>query len=404
MLRHSHGGAATALREFNAQVIEAVPAATGSGKEQTPRFDVSLVEITDIDKVGELWTDLQARSRHSFFTSWGWIGCWLKQMPAACRPSLLMARSETGVAGLGVLNRKRTYRGKVIHSQGLFLHATGEEAYDSLTIEHNAFLAETRVEDEVQRAFLTYLCETCPDWDELHLNGIDAGGNLAQLVREAGRGVQFRVTRKKPCYVVDLAALRDSGKDYVSTLGHSTRRHIRQTLRTYAASGPVTTTAARDVEEALRFLEELKILHRATWEARGQGGAFTDPGVNAFHRRLIETRFRHGEIQLLKFQAGEQTIGYLYNFAQNGHVCAYQSAFQYSELERMKPGYVCHTLAIEFNLAQGLQTYDFLAGDGQYKKSLGRGDREMLWGTLQRDRLRFRVEDLLRYVQRRMRS
>ena len=112
--------------------------------------------------------------------------------------------------------------------------------------------------------------------------------------------------------------------------------------------------------------------------------------------RLIETRFPCGEIQLLQFKAGDETIGFLYNFVLEGHVVVYQCAFQYEETGKRQPGLVCHTLAVEWNRNLGAQTYDFLAGDRQYKRSLGRQAMTAQWCLLQRDRIRFRVENLLR--------
>ena len=122
-----------------------------------------------------------------------------------------------------------------------------------------------------------------------------------------------------------------------------------------------------------------------------------------FHRTLIRDRFAAGEIQLLRVAAGGAPIGYLYNFVHDGHVYAYQSGFRYDDDPKLKPGLVTHAMAIEHNLRAGARVYDFMAGEGQHKASLGTGSSELFWLVLQRDRLRFRVEDGLRKVKQRMR-
>ena len=360
------------------------------------RIRVSLVDVTDLEQTGRLWTGLQQRSRHSFFTSWGWIGCWLSQLPDSVRPQLLIAESQCDVVGLAFVGRKWIRRGKIISSAALFLHETGESLYDSLTIEHNGLLAERGLEEQVHRAIINYLCDECPDWDELFLPGIDVDSPLANVIQRDRRWVRFRAAKQSPCYMVDLVKLNESGKDFCSSLGSKTRANLRRSFRMYEERGPLTTIAPRDVGEALRLFEELKALHRATWEARGESGAFWHPWLDGFHRRLIETRFPYGEIQLLQFKAGDQTIGFLYNFALDGHVVVYQTGFNYEDAAKAQPGLVCHALAVEMNREHGAHTYDFLAGDSLYKRLLGQAMQPVQWGVLQRNRFKFQIEDVLR--------
>jgi CelD/BcsL family acetyltransferase involved in cellulose biosynthesis len=72
--------------------------------------------------------------------------------------------------------------------------------------------------------------------------------------------------------------------------------------------------------------------------------------------------------------------------------------------EKMRPGLVAHWQAIEYCLASGLQSYDFLAGDNRYKRSLSSREYMQYWVYLQRPRLKLRTEQLARrlkyYVRR----
>ena len=115
-------------------------------------IQVSLLDIDDRTELGVLWTDLQSRSDHSFFTSWGWIGCWLDRLPRNLRPQILRAENDSGVVGLAILHRRQVHRGHVIASRVLFLNETGDEELDMLTVEHNSVLAYRSVATEVHRA------------------------------------------------------------------------------------------------------------------------------------------------------------------------------------------------------------------------------------------------------------
>src|SRR5262249_52150189 len=137
-------------------------------------------------------------------------------------------------------------------------------------------------------------------------------------------------------------------------------------------------------------------LHQAYWRGRGMPGAFATTFANEFHRRLISAGMPRGEIQLAEVASGSETIGYLYNFVYRGAVLNYQSALRYDTDSKLKPGLVAHSLLVEENLRRGARVYDLLMGDQRYKKSLATDEGTMCELVVQRDRLRFRVEDLAR--------
>jgi CelD/BcsL family acetyltransferase involved in cellulose biosynthesis len=127
------------------------------------------------------------------------------------------------------------------------------------------------------------------------------------------------------------------------------------------------------------MLDQLKALHQTSWQRRGQPGCFATPAFEAFHRDLIRTCFGNGEIQLLAATAGEQPIGYLYNFVHRDRVYAYQSGFDYAADGRLKPGLLTHALAIEHATRAGFAVYDLMAGANRLKASFASHGTEMVW-------------------------
>jgi CelD/BcsL family acetyltransferase involved in cellulose biosynthesis len=89
-------------------------------------------------------------------------------------------------------------------------------------------------------------------------------------------------------------------------------------------------------------------------------------------------------------------MGCLYNFVHDGRVLQYQSGYATFENEKLMPGFICHTAAIEHATASGCRIYDFLAGDQRYKKQLATDATVMTWARVQRRRIRFLVEDYAR--------
>jgi CelD/BcsL family acetyltransferase involved in cellulose biosynthesis len=164
----------------------------------------------------------------------------------------------------------------------------------------------------------------------------------------------------------------------------------------------IRVTEASDASSALSYLEGLKTLHQRYWENRSQPGAFANPFFERFHRRLVQEAFERNEVQLLAIEAGDNKIGFIYNFVQRGRVYNYQTGFDYTVCETQnRPGLVSHALAIEFNAGRRHAIYDFLAGDQEYKQALGTRSATMSWAVLQRARWRFALEDAMRGLRNR---
>jgi CelD/BcsL family acetyltransferase involved in cellulose biosynthesis len=156
-------------------------------------------------------------------------------------------------------------------------------------------------------------------------------------------------------------------------------------------------------EAAVEYLHGLRELHDAHWQGKGKDGAFPSEFTRSFHDRLVCDAVARGEVQMLRVTAGDEVVGYLYNFVRDGHVYFYQSGFKYTENPKFRPGLVCHYLAIMHNLDTGNRIYDFLAGSQRYKQSLGAADVKLYWFALQKPRLVFAVERMLKRMKRRLR-
>ena len=159
-----------------------------------------------------------------------------------------------------------------------------------------------------------------------------------------------------------------------------------------------------DREQALEFFAGLKELHTRRRQLRGEGGAFANSNWEQFHRQLILERFDAGEIQLLRVSNAHITIGYLYNLIWRKQVYVMQTGFCMSDDRRDQPGYVVHALAIAHNRDRGMSVYDLMHGDSLYKQILCGENRKMVWAVIQRPLLKFRVENGVVGLVRRVRG
>jgi hypothetical protein len=330
-----------------------------------------------------LWRALEREARPAYFLTWGWVENWLAMLPHNEAPKLAVIREGGVPTGAFFVGRRLIRRHHVLPSRAAYLNATGVPNRDKLLIEHNGILG--------RGCSLATLIELMPDdWDELFLPGVERG-TFREL--EIPDEYRLRVTNAVPSPFVDLAQVRAKKGDYLSLLSSNTRSQIRRAGRRV---GECKLEIAASVEDALAIYDELVALHSASWRERGEPGAFADPWFDRFHRRLIQQRFAHGEIQLARLRNGGATLGCLYNLIANGRVLFYQSGLAAIEDPVVKPGLLCHAAAIEHCAAAGHNVYDLLGGSGRYKASLATGSTELVWICVQRARLRFAIEDRVR--------
>lgn len=338
-------------------------------------------------EVERIWRDLDDATSRSFFTSWAWMENWLACLPRDQLPELAVLRDQGKPVAACFLRKVPTLRLGIVKSRAFHFNVTGNERLDELLIEYNGLVG--------RELSIGVLMDALPlDWDELFLPALrpDAFGGLSELVF---RGFKVRIERTVPVHYVELARVREQG--YLKLLGGQTRSQIKRAQR---EAGDVTVEVATDVPSARMIYDEMVQLHQASWVARGKPGAFADPWFDRFHRRLIQQRFKHGEIQLVRLSNAQGPIGALYNFVHRGRVLQYQSGLAAFENKHLKPGFLAHTAAIEHAAAAGHEVYDFLAGDVRYKKSLATASTTLMWARVQRLRLRFLVEDRLRDIVR----
>ena len=358
---------------------------SGNSPSQSPTF--SLEPLADLSALEELWRTLDGSAGHSFFASWAWLGPWLRTIPTDFTPQLIRAEKDakTIAAALLVPRRKKHGLGRV---RQFHFNSTGEAAFDCVTTEYTDFSGPGTSDPALWPAFLDWFAGQ-RQTDELFVPGV-AAERIAE-VPTAKRVLEFK--RNVRAYrAIELPAILESGIE--ARLSRNSRQQLRRSMRGYLEMGPLRIDEAHSVETALTYFMALKELHIRSWTERGKPHAFRYPFFEKFHRELIESGIRDGSVQLLRVTAGDQIVGYLYNFRRGKHVYAYQSGF--NSREGFRPGYVCHALAISHAASQGAEVYDFLAGDNRLKQTFGDSRYVMSWCTYRQPKLRFRAEMLAR--------
>ena len=289
----------------------------------------------------------------------------------------------------------------------LALNQTGRPMLDQPWIERNGFFCASPAQFSTHLSILLDKLMARRNWDELRIGGLVDERAHEALYLAARKGLNARLEIEQPSFAVDLDEIRSRhAGDYLAALSPNTRQQLRRAQRAAEkVLGPLTLDIASSLDEALEWFDATGPLHKARWhdaESQVDDSGFNNPDFVDFHRRLITHAFAANGIQYLRLKAGDATLAYLYNFVSGRDVHFYLSGIDYTVGEQFRPGMLAHWMAIELNLTANRRSYDFLAGDARYKRSLSTRQDCTLWLVLQRPRWRLQAESFGRRWKRKL--
>nr|WP_136251722.1 GNAT family N-acetyltransferase [Ningiella ruwaisensis] len=359
---------------------------------------VDIINDIDLAELEAQWQQLQEASSHRFFLSWHWIKAWLET--CATKPFLLRAKEAEQTIGLALCCERQIRRNGFVINRCI-VHETGVANNDQQWIEFNDLLLHKAFEETARAAMLTYL-KAQKNWDELAIGVADSGTitNFAKALQ-----LPIYTTWKTRAHHINLASLRESNSDYLSSLSKNARAQIRRSLKAYQQLGEVTIKHATCEEQALEFLDEIAPIHIQRWGSGYQESGFANPTFVDFHKQLIRNSFKQGVVDIIRIDVGEAPIAYLYNFIYQSRVYFYLSALKFESDNKLKPGLLSHALCIQEYMDKGLDLYDFMGGGESYKDRLANHHDEFYRVAFQQPRLTLKLERFLRktrnYIQNR---
>lgn len=351
-----------------------------------------LLPLPELAALQARWRALEELAPANVFTSWTWIGSWLRATGA--RPELLAVRDGSGTdVALALIGRSREKRllGRVAV---LRLNEAGDATADRVFIEYNAPLCRAGEEMAAAKAIAMALASR-PDWRALRLSGVVPGSLVLKAVPARRRVLIDR----SPVYMVDLAAVRETQGDYLSLLSANSRAQIRRSARDHGDGEPKVEVAG-DMLVVQAWLDEMARLN----QGRHAHNAWEEPVFRAFAAELAWAGLADGSVELMRVRIGEALVGYLLNLRSAGRVMNYQSAFAEPASAKAKPGLMSHAAAVRHYAAEGLAVYSLLAGRDRYKQSLSTGAETLEWWSLERFSPALEVEYWLRKLLRRRRA
>lgn len=362
-----------------------------TGPTSEPRhYRVVITPLLGDTSLAEDWQGLQKQTDSTIFLEWLWICTWIESY----QPSAVVVRVSRGatLVGIGIFTLRVEYRHRLLRSRVAMLHQTGLPHQDQIWVEYNGMLALPGHEVAALAEAITTLQQTgyC---DEVHASMLPSTLGLALCDRFGGAHVNWEVRGFKSTF----AQSREANKTVLGSLSSNTRYQVRRSLKLYeAAYGRPTLQAAATTDQALDMFTEAGNWHKDRWPDSG----YKNPAFLTFHETLIKRGFDHGKTQLFRVVFGHHTIGVFYFLVLRKQAYFYLQGLRSEEDGKRKPGLMGHCLLMQYFLDQGVDVYDFMGGESQYKTQLANQTTGFATVRVHNGNLKFRLEQHARRLKR----
>ena len=179
------------------------------------------LEKEQLTYIADEWLKLEKLSSKSFFTSWKWIGCWLKMVNYDT--NLITVYEHNQVVGMAFFSIHKENKPFYSTNQ-LWINRTGKQSFDQIWSEYNDVLCPRGREWSIRTVVLDHLTAEYPFVDEFIL------GVSRQEISETPCSTHLfpRTIWETKSYSTTLKPEFACLDNYLATLSKNTRHQIRR--------------------------------------------------------------------------------------------------------------------------------------------------------------------------------
>ena len=322
------------------------------------------------------WNDLLARSRYdTFFLTHEWQSVWWQQLGAGELWILAFYRGENDqgnprqLVGIAPFYLSEHKRGKWAGKRSLQLVGCVEVS-DFLDI-----VIAAGWEKEVYYCLLDWLqSKEAPAWDYLDLCNLPEDSlsykALPSIFRNAGLRVE--VDQEDVAPHVHLPARYEN---YLMQIDKKQRHEIRRKQRRVERELDVGFTLVQSMDALQEAMDEFLRLQRMS---RPDKESFMTPHMERFFRVMAGRMLETGHLHLSFLSLNGENAAALLAFEYKKELLLYNSGYDTEKWAGYSPGWVLLGYVIQHAIARGIEVFDFLQGDEEYKYRFGGHDYRVM--------------------------
>ncbi len=377
--------------------VEAPPGQPPASRTEPSRSELmrtrplwlQLLDSSERSAAMRQWREVEAAlSNRRLMCSSTWTETWLDHYGALVPHRFVIATRGGQPCGMALLTTGVGQHEGPFPLRTWHVGTAGEPDADSVCIEYNSLLVRDEDRIDFARQLVDWI-NSQSDCDQAHFDGF-AADEIAHLLAD---NPQALVTRR-PCRYFDLRAAREANVEPIELLGPRTRASLRKSMRRLGQ--PVGEWAA-SAERAEEMFHRMVERHQARWNAIGQPGSYASRRFREFHIDLVHRLVPIGAMGMYRVASPTGILGCTQVFIDDNRAVGYQSGWSQQSGDA-SPGLVITYLCMAECQRRGLDQFDFMAGESDYKRRLSTHATELAWVALRRPRWKFVVLDKLRQI------
>lgn len=337
-------------------MLAAIPQSCAAGA----RLSVDTIEsIAPFESLRLEWRELlESSASDNIFLTWEWMFTWWKHLSQGRKLSVLAIRDRGELVALAPLcvAGPAPLRARLFSSvQFLGSGFVGSDYLD--------LIVRAGYEDAVEKNLASYIARPNRpiEWAQLAF-GESYARRVAQTLSD--RGWQVREAATSVCPFIALRG--HTWESYLATLGSEHRYNFRRKWRRLSQEHSVTLHQPATRDQCDEYLDLLMDLHNLRWRGRGASNAFHTQGLVSFHREWSRLAFDRGWLRIHVLRVDGAPAAALYGFVYGNKFNFYQAGFD-PAFAKSSVGLIIMGVAIQSAIAEGVDEYDLLHGNEDYK-------------------------------------
>ncbi len=305
------------------------------------------------------WNDLLKDSpANNIFLTWEWVSTWWQWFGEEYHLWIVTVRQEEDgrLLGIAPLIWRRYLQLRHLPLRELLFIGSNKTAPD-----HLDFIVHKSSQGLVDDALTQFVWAHRKQWDFIHFDSMKSTSlALANMCHWGSPRWQ-----KIDDLVCPVIKLPDSGDAFDLRLGKTFRRNLRRRIRQLTEK-KLLYTKVLDKNELDDAFADLRCLHQAVRQDKGDAGAFIDSRMESFQQQVATRFLQKNYLRFYTLQVDDQIIVADYNFFYNNVFYSYMTGYDQA-WSRYSPGGQMTSYAIHQAIEEGATKFDFLRGDEAYK-------------------------------------
>jgi CelD/BcsL family acetyltransferase involved in cellulose biosynthesis len=311
-------------------------------------------------------TLLRTCSADFIFMTWEWQKTWWEWFGGDSELSLVTVHDDSELLALAPL-----YASDAVSGRRTLRLVGGVEISDYLDL----LVADDPRQNAAYGGFWTLLTtQQAPRWDILDLHNVPASSPSLEILpalAQADADFDFASEVEE---VSPAIALPSTWDDYLSSLSKKQRHEIRRKIRKANREAMVRWYYTEDAMSLHEDVDDFIRLHQLSAEPKR---AFMDSRMQGFFHAIAEATLEKGWLRLAFLLLNEVKAATMLCFEYGNSIQVYNSGYDPDMRPDLSTGIVLLSYCINDSIERGIEVFDFLRGDEEYKYRFGAEGRDI---------------------------